>query len=347
MIRRSFLSLGSLGLILTVLILMPGVAVHSQDLTRGQLQALAPNEQDLQGFIRVLPGSDAPSRLNNGDPNVTPEVPAQSIKDAIFLRNDPTSTPYWAFVFSETVSVGAIKRLFQSADGTFNLDIDVILCDTPEAAHEQLSHLHWTAGMWKPGRWTGPEMIGDESLALVQNGRIQTLAFRYGSLLALIEGSRSNRSFMSNRTLTIQTMPPAAVEAIAYQIVLRASQQAKLVTAPTQNTRLAVNGHVLPKNALLVGKQTYVPVREFAKAMNLTSGWDAKTGALTLTGPKRKTVALTAGSTAATVGGVKVAALAVPVLKDGGEPVMALSDLLALTGGRVTGHAGNTVQVKG
>ena len=53
------------------------------------------------------------------------------------------------------------------------------------------------------------------------------------------------------------------------------------------------------------------------------------------------------GSTAATVGGAKAAVLAVPVFKDGGEPVMALSDLLALTGGHVTGHAGNTVQVKG
>jgi len=190
-------------------------------------------------------------------------------------------------------------------------------------------------------------MIGDESLALVENGRIQTLAFRYGSLLALIEGSRSNRSFMFNRALTIQTMPPAAVEAIAYQIVLRASQQAKLISGPAQNTRLAVNGHALPKNVLLVGKQTYVPVREFAKAMGLTSGWDAKTGALTLSGPKRRTVALTAGSTQATVGGARAAALTVPVLKDGGEPVMALSDLLTLTGGRITGQVGNTVQARG
>ena len=70
--------------------------------------------------------------------------------------------------------------------------------------------------------------------------------------------------------------------------------------------------------------------------MGLTSGWDTKTGALTLSGPRRKTV-----------GGAKVAALAVPVLKDGGQPVMALSDLLRLTGGRITGHAGDTVQVKG
>ena len=152
---------------------------------------------------------------------------------------------------------------------------------------------------------------------------------------------------MFNRALTIQSIPPAAVEVVAHQILLHASQQAKLIRVPAQDAHLAVNGHALPQNAPLVGKQTYVPVREFAKAMGLTSGWDAKTGALTLSGPKRRTVALTAGSTQATVGGARAAALTVPVLKDGGEPVMALSDLLTLTGGRVTGHAGNTVQVKG
>jgi len=134
---------------------------------------------------------------------------------------------------------------------------------------------------------------------------------------------------------------------VAGQVLLRASQEARLTGVSAHDARLAVNGHALPKNALLVGKQTYVPVREFAKAMGLTSGWNAKTGALTLSGPKQKTVALTAGSMAATVGGAKAAALAVPVLKDGGEPVMALSDLLRLTGGRVTGRVGNTVQVKG
>ena len=344
MMPRMFLYLG---LVLVMLTFMPAVAVHSQDLTREQLQMLAPNEQDLQGFVRVLPGHDTPSLLRNDDTGATPQALAQPIKEIISLRNDPAGSTPWFSSFSEAASVGAIKRLFQSADGTFDLDIEMVLCDSPEAAHEQLSHLHWTAGMWKPGRWTGPEMIGDESLALVENGRIRTLAFRYGSLLAVIEGDRSNRSFMFNRALTIQTMPPAAVEAIAYQIVLRASQQAKLTGGPAQNTRLAVNGHALPKNALLVGKQVYVPVREFAKAVGLTSGWNAKTGTLTLSGPHRKPVALTAGSTAATVGGAKAAALAVPVLKDGGQPVMALDDLLRLTGGRVTGHVGDTVNVKG
>ena len=163
-------------------------------------------------------------------------------------------------------------------------------------------------------------------------------------MVFLIEGSRS---FLASRRSNSPRFPEAAVEAVAYQVLLRASQQAKRIGGTAQNTRLTVNGHALPKNALLVGKQTYVPVKEFAKAMGLTSGWDTKTGALTLSGTGHKTIALTAGSTAATVGGAKAAALVVPVLKDGGQPVMALSDLLRLTGGRITGHAGNTVQVRG
>ena len=90
----------------------------------------------------------------------------------------------------------------------------------------------------------------------------------------------------------------------------------------------------------------YVPVGAFAQAMGLMSQFDPKTGALTLSGTGRKTVALTAGSTAATVGGAKVAALSVPVLKQAGQPVMTLDDLLTLTGGKITGRSEGKVQVK-
>ena len=229
-----------------------------------------------------------------------------------------------------------------SDSGHYELDMTITLYDTPEVAKKDLDDsIRTSSGRFQPGSFTSPEAIGDESWFLPQNGKFKTLTFRLGRMVVLVEGSRSRLA------TTDLEFPPAAVEAVAYQILLRASQQAKLVGVPDQNTRLAVNGHALPQNALLVGKQTYVPVREFAKAMGLTSGWDAKTGALTLTGAGRKAVALTAGSTQATVGGAKASALVVPVLKDGGEPVMALSDLLALTGGRVTGHMGNTVQVKG
>ena len=141
-------------------------------------------------------------------------------------------------------------------------------------------------------------------------------------------------------------VPDNAIEAIAYQILLRASQQPGLTGVTAEQARMDVNGHTLPKNALKVAGRVYVPVQEFAKAMGLTSGWDSRTGALTLSGAGRRTVALMAGSTAATVGGQKAAALAVPVLKQAGQPVMTLDDLLAVTGGRVESRSGGTVRVK-
>ncbi len=235
-----------------------------------------------------------------------------------------------------------IVRSLYSEDGEFHLVLTMNICDAPETAHLEVQEfLQACSTRFQQGTFSGASALGDESW--FNPSGYSTLIGRKGRVAFLIEG---RRSFLASRRGNFPRFPKAAVEAVAYQILLRASQQAKLTGGTAQNTRLAVNGHALPQNALLVGRQSYVPVREFAKAMGLTSGWDAKTGALTLTGAGCKAVALTAGSTA-TVGGAKAAALAVPVPKDAGEPVRALSDLLTLTGGRVTGHAGNTVQVKG
>ena len=94
-----------------------------------------------------------------------------------------------------------------------------------------------------------------------------------------------------------------------------------------------------------VAGQTYVPIAEFARAAGLTSRWNNKTGVLTLSGAGRKPVILMAGGMGATVARARV--LPVPVLKQNGQAVMTLTDLLAVTGGRIVGKSGNTVQVKG
>jgi len=52
-----------------------------------------------------------------------------------------------------------------------------------------------------------------------------------------------------------------------------------------------------------------------------------------------------AGGMGATVARARV--LSVPVLKQNGQAVMTLTDLLAVMGGRIVGKSGNTVQVKG
>ena len=315
---------------------LPGQAAPAQGATQQQLQTLIPDQQDLQGFTRVRPLGE----FTNPDGSSRAGV----IEDQVVLdgREDEYH-PGWATLLDQDGRMSQIKRSLYSESGEFHLAMTINICDAPEAAHLEVQEfLHACSTRFQQGTFSGASAIGDESW--FNPSGYSTLIGRSGRVVFLIDGSRS---FLASRRSNSPRFPEAAVEAVAYQILLRASQQAKLTGGTTQNTRLAVNGHALPQNALLVGKQTYVPVREFAKAMGLMSRWDTKTGALTLTGPKRKTVALTAGSTAVTVGGVRAAALIVPVLKDGGEPVMALSDLLALTGGRVTGRAGNTVQVKG
>ena len=313
-----------------------GQSARAQGATQQQLQTLIPDQQDLQGFIRVWPAGEF---INPDGSSRAGVIEDQVVVDG---REDEYH-PGWVTLPDHAGRMSQIKRSLYSESGEFHLVMTINICDAPETAHLEVQEfLHACSAPLQQGTFSGASVIGDESW--FKPGGYSTLIGRSGRVVFLIEASRS---FLASRRGNSPHFPEAAVEAVAYQILLCASQQSALTGVPTQNTRLAVNGHALPQNALLVGKQTYVPVREFARAMGLTSGWDAKTGALTLTGAGRKAVALTAGSTAATVGGAKAAALAVPVLKDGGEPVMALSDLLALTGGRVTGHAGNTVQVKG
>ena len=251
--------------------------------------------------------------------------------------------PGWVTLPDQGGRMSQIKRSLYSENGELHLVMTMNICDAPETAHLEVQHfLQVCSTRFQQGTFSSASAIGDESW--FNPSGYSTLIGRTGRVVFLIEASRS---FLAGRRGNSPRFPEAAVEAVAYQVLLRASQQAKLTGGTAQDTRLAVNGRALPQNALLVGKHVYVPVREFAKALGLTSGWDAKTGALTLSGPKRGTVALTAGSTQATVGGAKALALAVPVLKDGGQPVMALSDLLRLTGGRVTSRAGNMVRVKG
>ena len=313
-----------------------GQSTCAQGVTQQQLQTLIPDQQDLQGFIRVWPAGE----FINPDGSSR----AGGIKDQVILDGrEDEHHPGWVTLPDQDGRMSQIKRSLYSESGEFELVMTINICDTPESAQLEVQHfLQVCSARLLQGAFSGASAIGDESW--FNPGGYSTLIGRSGRMVFLIEASRSS---LASRRGNSPRFPEAAVEAVAYQILLRASQQAKLIGGTAQNTHLAVNGHALPKNALLLGKQTYVPVKEFAKAMGLTSGWDTKTGALTLSGPKHKTVALTAGSTQATVGGAKAAALTVPVLKDGGQPVMALSDLLRLTGGRITGHAGNTVQVRG
>ena len=305
-------------------------SVQAQNITPQQLKALAPDENDLGGFVRLQLSRFQPSQDAAG-----------SDSDYVELNHDVTQwAPGRLPTPERSGKVNRLRRNFASADGHYALTIEVRLCDTPEAAAEELANFRKGAQvLYQPGTPTGGPRIGDESWFASK-----ALLCRSGWTMIFVNGDENGTVSQQSDE---QPFPPAAVEAVAYQVLLRASQQTALTGVSSQNAHLAVNGRALPKNALRVAGRVYVPVKEFARAMGLTSGWDTKTGTLTLSGTGRKSVALTAGSTQATVGGVKAASLTVPVLKSGGEPVMALDDLLRLTGGRITGHAGDTVQIKG
>jgi hypothetical protein len=317
----------------TLVLSWPCASVSAQTLTGPQMQTLLPNENDLPGFLRVAPAGENP-------PAAGMTSPATALHDQIWSPDSSTLST------QPDRSLGGMRRVLYSSDGLYFVEMRLELCTTTKAAQAQLQQfINGSSGIFNKGSFTGVSSIGDQSLFLPADIYGSSLIFRAGNIFVLVSG-RGSAGFRRKGGASL-VFSPTAVEAIAYQILLRASQQTALTGVSVQNAHLAVNGHALPQNALKVAGRVYVPVQEFAKAMGLTSRWNSKTGALTLTGANRKSITLTAGSTAATIGGAKAAALTVPVLKDGGEPVMTLDDLLRLTGGRITSHAGNTVQVKG
>lgn len=319
-----------------------------------QLRSLMPDEQDLQGFVRVRPAGE----LADGwtPPVWSPQTHSfeEPISPAVAIDDDiETATPSPVGIgakepLSGPTGYSQIERVLYSQNGTYRLDIRLILNAPPSGSGLALSDLPLrqvfaSQAVPKKGTFSSSEPIGQESWVFPTTGSSCAMIFRAGQIMAFVSG---DISASAARRGTPATFPKAAIEAVAYQILLRAAQQVALTGVSTQPARLAVNGHALPKNALQVAGQTYVPVSEFAKAMGLTTLWNNKTGSLTLSGAGRKTVILTADSTAASIGGAK-AALTVPVLKQAGQPVMTLEDLLTVTGGRITGHSGDEMKVKG
>lgn len=193
-----------------------------------------------------------------------------------------------------------------------------------------------------PGDFHGDSPLGDESWVNAAGIYSNAMLFRFGRLVVFISGSASGLAMRQGKS---KAFPQAAVEAVAYQILLAASRQAYLTGVSAQTPRLMVNGKPLNGKPLMTSKQIYVPVVEFAKAMGLQSRWDSKTGALTLSAAKRQTITVTAASTEAKVG-AKSVALKTPVLRGANQPVMALDDLLMLVKGKVITRKGDTVEVK-
>ena len=312
-------------------------AVPTRPFAEPQLRALALDEGELPGFSRVAPAGENP--------------PISGVPSPAMTTQDQFWQPYtWAGTEPALVTqpehfLKAIRRVLYSTDGMYFIEMRIEVCSTEADAKAQLQQfLRGSSAIFSEGTFTGSPVIGNESMFRPADFYGSTLIFRSGNEFVMVSGRQSAGSNRNGGPSYV--FPTAAVEAVAYQLLLHASQQPELTGVTAQQVSMDVNGRALPKGALRVAGRVYVPAQAFALAMGLTSRWDARTGALTLSGRGRKTVVVTAGSTAATVGGVVSPALTVPVLKQAGQPVMALEDLLTLTGGHVVGRDGGTVRVK-
>ena len=335
----------ALGLLSTLAVAKPVPAIQ---VDASQIGTLLPDWQDLQEFTKASPTGELgkSETFQNGrwKSRLAPAVaipddidPDVNLSQRYSLRNREIVNP-WQGHYSK------LTRTLFSDNGMYRLHMTIWLCDSPQAAQNALEEYHESnEAIYQIGTFTGIPQIGNASWFCKEYLPNKSLIFLAGKIIVLINGGPSQ---VANNKASQEDFPDVALEAVACQILINASQKPDLTSVLLQQSSISVNGQSIPKNALLVAGRTYVPVTEFAKAMGLTSHWDTKTGALTLSGIGRKTVALTAGSTAATVGGAKAAALVVPVLKQAGQPVMTLDDLLTLTGGKITGRSGNTVQVK-
>ena len=319
-----------------------GTGARAQTITQQQLASLVPDEQDIQGFVRLRPVGELPPKgtFQNGQ-WVEQQSPSVTVDDDVQLDMDASKWVYGcANLQGEVGRVSHLVRNLYSTDGVYHVEIHFSLCPSPAVAKDELTAIRGgSSGSFETGNFANTVIIGDESWTLLGHN-FKYLIFRAGNLVVDISGSPSDSALRQGLSASF---PPSAVEAIAYQTLMRASRQAKVTGVSAHNARMAVNGKSLFNQAFTVNQQVFVPVAEFARAVGMQSRWNVQTGALMLSGAGHQSVALTAGSTTATVG-TKVAALQTPVLKKNGQPVMALHDLAALLGGRVV-KRGNTFQV--
>ena len=230
-----------------------GCPAHAQDLSLQQLQTLAPDTSDLQGFTHIRPAGTNPPRRGR----VSPEAVVQD--------------QVWPGVDGSQATDTGILRAMWARDGASMLEIRLKVCDTPEAARKEIgSYLQQSSGVFQKGTFSGLETIGDECWALPANIYGSTLIFRAGKMFVAVSGSQSPGSDRNGGPHFV--FPPGAVEAVAYQCLLKASQRSELTGVSSQTAQMTVNGHALPKGALRVAGRVYVPVQAFAKALGLTSG---------------------------------------------------------------------------
>jgi hypothetical protein len=308
-------------------------AAAAQNVTKEQLLALVPDEQDLQGFVRISPADERPPA---GDLH----FPAARIEDRIRLNFDLQK--YW---HNNVTGIGSyIERGLYSTDSIYYVGFQVVVCDSNDAASRFLAECNRQSSVpWTPGTFSGVPRIGDESWTHINLPGGHAMMFRFGRAFVRINASLSN---VASRNDVKAEFPALAVEAVANMILLRLARHADLTGIPARPLAVAVNGKPLSGAPLGVGDKVFVSVAELAKAAGWKCAWDAKTGGLKLTKAAEKPITLAAGSASAKVAdSTTPVTLKVPVLKESGQPVMELQDLVRLLKGKVVKREGGRLEV--
>jgi hypothetical protein len=304
------------------------VPLRAQQITREQLLALTPDETDLPGFVRIQPADEKPPAGNT-------HFPARPLEDRIRLNvNLAESTR------SRTGIVSSISRALYSTDDVFRMSMKVILCDSVDTAHQELLAPFGNARP-SPGMFGGRPSIGDESW-YYHFSDSNTLVIRLGRSVIHLEGCLSN---VASRQGVRAEFPALAVEAVANMILLRLAKHPELTGVKTESLTVTVNGSPLSQAPVAVGGRVFVSVLGAAKAAGMECAWDAKTGNLTLSRGTERPVALIAGVSLANVNAVSKGSLRAFVLKEAGQPVMELQDLVRLLKGKVVKREGGKLEV--
>jgi hypothetical protein len=270
-----------------------------------------------------------------GDPNFL----APPLHDEIDMGTDLSRRGNGASGVGDRI----VRQLF-SADGVFYVGFDITVCNSSEAASDLVtSVIRQSSVSWAEGSYAVSGQLGAASFTHGGGPGGHDLMFRFGTACVIVRGGLSN---VAARAQVKADFPPEAVEAIAETILLRLSRVASIAGKGGGSANVAVNGQTMPGRATLVGGQPKVVVADVAKLAGWKVAWDAKTGKVTLSRGGR-TVNLAAGSMSATVGAdAKRVALKSPVLKDAGQPVMDLAELVGLLGGKVVSKSADRVSVR-
>ncbi len=323
-----FINLVASGATGMFLLLLSLNVAYGQSTTEDQLRSLLPTARELRGFVRFSDGSsigEFVSTMPKGefDHLGTGQHPELTVKDRIFMDRDQLTSG------GDTEKCNIIERGFYTSDGNLGLAIYYKLCRSVAASKGAFLGNMGSAPQTQ-GRHSSSEEIGTEST--FKQSEFPLINFYQSKVAVRIVGSQSNVARKSHSQIQY---PAESLDSIAYLILLKAARHPELTDVKSRPVKVYVNDQAITSGfPIMVGKTVYVPAIDLAKKAGFAAKWDERTGKLVIT-VKSNTVTFLAGFDKAMTGNGKISKMKMPVLKEGGLPVMSLMDIVDVLGGKV------------